>query len=192
MDKEGNLYGTAAYGGSFGQGTVFKMDASGNETTLYSFMNLPDGANPLAGLVIDGGGHLYGTTANGGDLNCTSFSGVDGCGIVFKLNPTGKETVLHTFTGPDGAFPFAGLVMDQAGNLYGDAGGGGDFTCGPGFGCGIVFKLNPTGKETVLHTFTGPDGAFPMASLMESGGNLYGTASGGGASGDGTVFKLAP
>ncbi len=103
------------------------------------------------------------------------------------------KTVLHSFTGGDGATPFAGLIADSSGNLYGTTanGGGGGSGCIPGQGCGVVFKLSPGGTETVLHFFTGgSDGWGPAAGLIGSG-NLYGTTANGGASGNGTVFKLA-
>ena len=127
-DKAGNLYGTTVMGGSFGYGTVFKVDTSGNETVLHSFRN-SDGGEPFAGLVRDKAGNLYGTTTGGG------FSGY---GTLFKVDTSANETVLHSFTNvPDGAGPFAGLVMDKKGNLYGTTVVGG-FS-----GYGTVFKLIP-------------------------------------------------
>src|SRR5438874_100705 len=147
---------------------------------LYSFTGGADGSSPQAGLVRDKRGNLYGTTAQGGSsANCFL-----GCGVVFKLDTWGNETVLHTFTNtPDGALPQAGLVRDRAGNLYGTTAFGGSFNRGS------VFKLDTTGNETVLHSFTGVlDGAFPQAGLvMDKAGNFYGTTGGPGA---GTVFKL--
>ena len=179
MDTAGNLYGTTEFGGSSDSGTVFKVDPSGSETVLYSFTNSGgDGAYPFAGLVMDTAGNLYGTTAQGGSSNN---------GTVFKVDPSGSETVLYSFTnsGGDGQSPEAGLVMDAAGNLYGTAHGGGSF------GNGIVFKVDPSGSETVLHGFTGSDGADPEAGLiMDKAGNLYGTTAFGGTSDNGTVFKL--
>ncbi len=197
MDKAGNLYGTTALGGASGAccGTVFKLDTSGNETVLHSFTGSPgDGANPFAGLVMDAAGNLYGTTVNGGASSACS----GGCGTVFKLDTSGNLTVLHSFTSSpgDGAHPNAGLIMDVAGNLYGTTTGGGTGPCNGFSSCGTVFKLDASGNETVLHTFTGSDGAGPYASLlMDAVGNLYGTTAQGGAipncgSGCGTVFKL--
>ncbi len=199
MDVAGNLYGTTQDGGSgsgcsFGCGTVFKLDPAGNFTVLHSFTGGSDGTQPLAALIFDQAGNLYGTTEEGGSGTCTVINGVSGCGTVFKLDPSGNETVLHTFTGGnDGAAPlFVGLIMDIAGNLYGTTQiGGGSSSCS--VGCGTVFKLDTSGNETVLHSFTGSpgDGAIPRASLiMDKAGNLYGTTSNGGASGFGTVFKL--
>lgn len=146
-DAADNLYGTTAYGGdllacSGGCGTVFKLDSAGTETVLYSFTGGTDGANPVAGLVRDAAGNLYGTAPSGGDASCSlSFS--IGCGTVFKLDTTGTETVLHTFTGKDGAGPYASLIRDGSGNLYGTTLSGGDTSCDLPYGCGVVFGLKP-------------------------------------------------
>jgi len=173
-----NLYGTTEQGGTYGFGVVFKLTAGGAETVLYSFTGGADGAYPVASLIIDKAGNLYGTTEQGGG---------SGLGVVFEIPSGGGETVLHSFTGSDGAFPVAGLAKDAGGNLYGTTveGGANDV--------GTVFKLAPDGTETVLHSFgSANDGAFPYAGvIMDKAENLYGTTSGGGASGDGTVFKLA-
>jgi uncharacterized repeat protein (TIGR03803 family) len=115
--------------------------------------------------------------------------------VVFKLDTTGKETVLYSFSGKDGAYPYGTLVRDKEGNLYGTTEYGGDLHCDKyqGFGCGVVFKIDTTGKETVLHVFRGgrSDGCEPYQNLtMDEAGNLYGTTPGCGASNGGTVFKL--
>jgi uncharacterized repeat protein (TIGR03803 family) len=181
-DAAGNLYGTTAEGGSYGNGTVFKVDSSGNETVLYSFAGYPaDGAYPGAGLTADARGNLYGTTLGGGG---------SGLGTVFKLDPQDNETVLHSFTsGTDGAYPASGLLPDAAGNLYGTAAQGGKGSC-PG-GCGVVFEVSKAGKEKVLYRFASQsDGQWPVGGLaMDAAGNLYGTTFG---SGDyyGDLFKL--
>ena len=95
-------------------------------------------------------------------------------------------TTLYSFTGSDGAHPYAGLIADASGNLYGTTNSGG------ANGYGTVFKVTPTGTETVLYSFTGSDGAYPVAGLIaDASGNLYGTTYYGGANGYGTVFKLA-
>lgn len=195
-DAAGNLYGTAAQGGNLscnpphGCGTVFKVDSSGHETVLSSFAGSPDGQYPYGSVVQDEAGNFYGTTL---------YGGTSGTGTVFEVDTTGKETVLYSFTGgTDGGYPYSGLLRDAAGNLYGTASNGGDLSCDAPYGCGVVFKINSAGHETVLYTFTGgADGAFPYAALIrDSAGNLYGTADSGGdltcnpPYGCGTVFEL--
>jgi uncharacterized repeat protein (TIGR03803 family) len=161
---------------------------SQNFSVLYSFSNSPDAANPTSILVRDSEGALYGTTFFGGANAC-------GCGTVFKLSEDGREEVLYSFTGgSDGADPYAGLIRDAAGNLYGTTTSGGDLGCAQPGGCGTVFKLETTGTFSVLHTFTtGSDGEFPYSALLlDSAGNLYGSTVNGGSqsSNFGTVFRL--
>jgi len=178
-DGSGNLYGTTKLGGASGVGTVFKVTKTGKETVLYSFTNGLDGGYPFAGLVRDTSGNLYGTTYSGG---------ASSVGTVFKVTKTGTETVLYSFSGgADGEYPYAGLVRDSLGNLYGTTSEGGASNVG------TVFKVTPTGQETVLYSFAGgTDGANPFAGLVrDRKGNLYGTTEAGGASGVGTVFKLS-
>ena len=207
-DNAGNLYGTTllggdlSCGGGYGCGAVFKLDTAGKETVLYGFAGGTDGSQPYGGLTQDGAGNFYGTTSQGGDPSCGS--GGSGCGTVFKLDKSGKETVLYRFTGTgeDGAYPYAGVVRDRKGNLYGATYAGGGVDCSYGEGkCGTLFKLDPAGKETVLHSFSGgPDGALPTGLIRDAAGNLYGTAAAGGTSdcnggyfgSCGTVFKLTP
>ena len=148
-------------------------------SVIYSFTGGSDGANPLAGFLIDRLGNLYGTASAGGN---------SGAGVVFKLSPTGQETVLHNFAGgTDGANPQSRLVADKAGNLYGTTYAGGISNSG------TVFKISFKGQESVLYSFKGgADGAMPVAGLaIDKAGNLYGTTTAGGTSGNGTVFKLA-
>jgi len=184
LDENGNLYGTTATGGTYGYGTVFEMTPSGTETVLYSFADgWTDGSEPWAGLVRDNEGNLFGMTCCGGSF---------GLGTVFKVTPSGVETILHTFgASGDGAEPYnSGLIQDAAGNLYGTTQYGGAHPC-----CGTVFKVTPTGTEIILHSFSnaGRDGYSPSGSLvMDKHGNLYGTTFGGGDHRYGTVFKLTP
>jgi uncharacterized repeat protein (TIGR03803 family) len=161
---------------------VFRVDPEGQESVLYRFHG-SDGGNPWAGLTRGPGGVLFGTTNLGGEHNA---------GVVFRLDPDGTESVLHNFGGKtggvlDGALPYAGLIIDAAGNLYGEASVGGSGNCG------VVFKLDPSGVETALHSFTGPDGCGPRGGLSQDvAGNLYGTTEDGGANNSGVVFKLDP
>jgi len=180
-DHAGNLYGTTFYGGTSGAGTVFKVDTSGEETVLYSFAGGSDGDAPSARLLLDETGDLYGTTYVGGKPDC---------GTVFKLTPTGRHFVLHSFTGgtSDGQYPGAGLIRDEAGNLYGTT-----FRGGRSNG-GTVFKLDASGKETVLHSFPEKDGDgfFLWGGVVrDSAGYLYGPTYTGGAYDQGTVFKVS-
>ena len=175
------LYGTTWSGGSFGYGTVFKMNADGTSYTLLKSFGGTDGARPCAEVVVNGS-ILYGTTQNGGSL---------GCGTVFKVNSDGTGyAVLKQFGAIDGAGPATGLVLGGS-TLYGTTYSGGDA------GSGTVFKINTDGTGfTVLKNFTGSDGQCPSGTLVLSGTNLYGTANQGGASGDGgpgygLVFKLS-
>jgi uncharacterized repeat protein (TIGR03803 family) len=204
FDQAGNLYGTTDIGGAHDGGTVFQLvpnaDGSWRESVLYSFCsrtNCGDGAGPLASLIFDRAGNLYGTTAS---------DGAHGGGTVFKLAPNAdgswRESMLHSFCSPticsDGANPFASLIFDQTGNLYGTAAFGGDLSrCNSGPGCGVVFKLVPNSnggwKETVLHTFFDHPGAFPLASVIfDPAGNLYGTTQGDARTTFGSVFEITP
>ena len=147
-------------------------------TVIHSFTGGSDGANPLGGFFIVGD-YLYGTASSGGS---------SGVGVVFRVSTSGQETVLHEFSGgTDGASPQGHLVMDKDGNFYGTTNAGGVSNAG------TVFKVTRRGVERVLYSFTGkPDGANPVAGLaIDKAGNLYGTTTAGGSSGNGTVFKLA-
>jgi uncharacterized repeat protein (TIGR03803 family) len=189
-DTAGNFYGTTLEGGAVNRGTVFKIDTTGKETVLHSF-RAKDGAWPFSGLIGDAQGNLYGTTEYGGGM--TGACGTFGCGVVYKIDRSGYETVLHSFTGgADGSEGGSSLVRDGAGNLYGTTGFGGDLSCFAPYGCGVVFKLDSAGHETVLYSFQGqPDGWNPIAGLVrDPAGNFYGTTLRGGAYGAGTVFEL--
>ena len=178
-DTQGNLYGETYGGGISGHGTLFEISAGGNETALYSFQGGTDGVKPSGGLIRDASGNFYGTTEQGG---------ASGMGTVFMVTPGGTETVLHSFAGgSDGASPRAGVIR-KGGKLYGTTYKGGASNDG------TVFEIRLKGSaETVLYTFSGSDGQNPDCALvMDTSGNLYGTTFGGGASNDGTVFKLTP
>jgi uncharacterized repeat protein (TIGR03803 family) len=213
VDSKGNLYGTTNVGGASNAGTVFKLappaSAGGawTETVLYSFMGGSDGSNPVAGLIFDASGALYGTTSHGGP-GCAPNYAPQGCGTVFKLTPPASaggawtETVLYGFRASDGWYPAGGVIFDNSGALYGTTGAGGTLNVG------TVFKLTPPASvggdwsHTVLYNFTGyqaglpssnPDGAGPSSSLIfDNSGALYGTTQIGGTSGRGTVFKVTP
>ena len=175
FDAAGNLYGTTIAGGADGHGTVFQLapGASGTwtQTVLHSFAGEGDGEGPAAGLTFNADGNLYGTTVGGGTYSY---------GTVFELTPgsdTWSETVLHSFAGhpTDGEYPYAGLIFDAAGNLYGT-------TYEGSVGAGTVFELVPgagTWTESVLYTFGSNgahDGGRPYASLIfDAAGNLYST-----------------
>ena len=200
-DAAGNLYGTTQTGGTgtgchkAACGTVFELSAAGStwtKATLYNFQGgTTDGEDPVAGLIFDKAGNLYGTTEGGG-VDGGNNCGI-GCGAVFELSPSNggwKESILHFFTekGGDGAIPQAGLVLDGAGNLYGTTPTGGlqNETCG--IGCGTVYELSSVSgggwKETVIYEFTQLNGPADRVAFDREG-NLYGTTSS-------LVFELSP
>ncbi len=201
-DTAGNLYGSTFGGGDltgvncapYGCGVIFELSPTSTgwkETVLHAFTGGSAGAGPFGALVFDTVGNLYGTTTEGGFVDCS-------CGVVFKLTPvTGgwKETVLHTFTGPNGNDPQTSLIFDPAGNLYGTTAlGGPPEDCDDG--CGTVFELTPTVSgpwtPTKVHIFTQQDqaaGDTPIGGLIrDSAGNFYGEANSGGTFG-GVIFK---
>lgn len=205
LDEAGNLYGTTTAGGNHqscpggfgtGCGTVFELDAKGNERVLYSFAGRPDASSSFAGLLRSERGDIVGTTALGGNVQPCYTAGGDGCGTVFKIDTTGGETLLHQFRGnfgsgkPDGQSPEGSLVSDAAGNLYGTTPFGGRYHSG------TVFMLGKGGVETILHSFNGRgDGGRPYSGVIrDAAGNLYGTTYFGGSGSCvgrcGTVFKL--
>jgi uncharacterized repeat protein (TIGR03803 family) len=185
IDVNGTLYGTTSEGGTYGRGTVFTITTGGVEKLLYSFTGKSDGEYPNAGLV-DAAGTLYGTTKFGG-----AYYG----GTAFSITPSGSLKVLHSFGGSDGASPVASLIGVK-GTLYGTTQYGGKYSCGQtefSNHCGTVFSIKPNGTEQVLHSFGGPgDGVFPVASLINVGGTLYGTTKFGGTYRSGIVFAITP
>jgi len=187
FDKVGNLYGTSGGGGLYHGGTVFKLTYSSGgwkELLLYQFcpggFPCTDGAGPTSGVIFHGSGDLYGTTPGGGVNKC----GEGNCGTVFKLKRSRKgqwkENVLYSFRGGKaGNTPSGPVVFDKKGSMYGTAAQGGSPKCSGG--CGVVYKLAPQAngawKYTVLHSFTGTDGGFPIGGVvLDKVGNLYGTA----------------
>jgi uncharacterized repeat protein (TIGR03803 family) len=196
LDSSSNIFGVTMMGGKNGQGVVYELARQSNgswkETVIHTFGSGSDGAQPFSGLIFDAEGNLYGTTAAGGTEND---------GTVFELvhgnNGTWTEKILHSFDLTDGGGPFAGVVFDSAGNLYGTTGGGG------AYGLGTAFELSPqsggTWTEKVLHSFgNGTDGIQPVHPLIfDSAGNLYGTTLDGGTTScgafyAGTAFELSP
>ena len=190
FDEAGNLYGTTAFGGADQWGVVFKLTppADGGpgewaETVLYNFTGGNDGEVPGGGVIFDTTGNLYGTTARGGAY---------GLGTVFELSPSGGGWVLTTLYafqgGDDGQFPESALIFDGAGNLYGDTSGAG------AAGGGTVFKLSPSGNSwtfSVLYGLPGASNEGPVGPVtMDAAGDVYGTTTGDGAFGAGSVFKL--
>jgi len=179
-DAQGNLYVSDAIGGNFGNGAVLKLTPAGlMPIVLYSFTGGADGQYPNDGLISDAEGNLYGTTGLGGAF---------GKGVVFKITPSGTETVLYSFTGgSDGGEPWGRLLQDSQGNFYGATYvGGGELSFG------VLFELSASGVETVLHTFTGgSDGGHPNGDLIaDAAGNLYGTTPSIPRSVHGVVFKI--
>jgi uncharacterized repeat protein (TIGR03803 family) len=208
---DGSLYGTTVTGGGAGGcenggcGTVYKIDANGNESVLYSFTGGNDGLTPYSGVIADEQGNLYGTTPVGGQHSNSCIGA--GCGVVFELIPNQNgwsESPLYSFQGgADGGNPYGGLLRDSQGNFYGTTSSGGVSQYGPYIG--TVYKLDSAGNKTTLWNFTGgTDGDEPEwgSLVMDQQGSLYGTTSFGGdlratnpacmGIGCGVVFKLTP
>lgn len=188
LDSAGNLYGTTTDGGQFNTGTVYELSPNGSgwsEKVLYSFQNGSDGSYPSAGLVLDAAGNLYGATTNGGS---------GGAGTAFELSPNGNNwnfSLLSSFSGGAYCGPWGDLTFDSAGNLYGTT------FCGGSLGFGSVFKLSNSGNGwtyTSMHDFTnGNDGSKPYCNVaFDAAGNMYGSASHGGAQSSGTIWQITP
>ncbi|MBZ5572391.1 MAG: hypothetical protein LAO09_11005 [Acidobacteriia bacterium] len=209
LATDGNFYGTTSEGGASsncggGCGTVFKITASGQLTTFYSFCpqsGCPDGYFPIDRLIQGTDGSFYGTAEGGG----TSNNCLGGCGTVFRISAAGKLSTLYSFCPqpgcPDGNYPRAGLVQGNDGNFYGTTYYGGPHNsnlCDPNYpGCGTIFKITPAGKLVRLYGFCAQsnctDGGSPFAGLTQGwDGNFYGTTVYGGANGAGTIFKISP
>ncbi|HTT98396.1 MAG TPA: choice-of-anchor tandem repeat GloVer-containing protein [Rhizomicrobium sp.] len=189
-EASGNLFGTARQGGANGKGVIFKLTPKGALTVLHAFAGT-DGDAPSTRLTRDTLGNFYGAASAGGDLTC--FGG-EGCGVIFKLAADGTYSVLHKFSGgADGSFPSGRLSKESDGDLVGVTNEGGDLGCGNGNGCGTVFRVTPTGKFHVLHTFTGVGSmGFPAGGVAEdSRGNIYGTVGGAREGNPDFVFKIA-
>jgi uncharacterized repeat protein (TIGR03803 family) len=176
--SDGNFYGTTEQGGTNGDGGVFKITPAGTETVLWSFGGTGDGINGNSNLVIGADGNFYGTCSSGG---------ANGNGTFFKITPTGSETVLYSFgTGSDGQTPYGNLVLASDGNFYGTSMVGGTNSQG------TIFRITPTGSESVLWSFGGTgDGQAPFGGLMiGADGHFYGTTlSGGTNSSQGVFFR---
>ncbi len=192
-DVNGTFYGTTTFGGSNDEGTVFSISTSGTESILHSFKGAPaDGSNPRTTL-LNINGTLFGTTVGGGSNPCT-YGGWNGCGTVFAITTSGKETIRYSFKGgnTDGQNPYAGLANFK-GKLYGTTNWAGA-NCENGLACGTVFSMTPSGEETLLYSFKGAgDGQNPQAALVKVKRKLYGTVTGLGAyCRCGTVFAVTP
>ena len=182
QDNDGNFYGTSYNGGSYNEGTVYKLTPAGVFTLLHTFAYGTDGAQP-GGLVQAGNGILFGVASQGGAYDE---------GNVFKITTSGTLTTLYSFCAlsgcPDGSVPsfYSSLILGSDGNFYGTT------TTGGSSNYGTIFKITPGGAFTSLHSFSGTDGAGPIGSLMQAtDGNFYGTTNAAGPGGYGTVFKLA-
>jgi uncharacterized repeat protein (TIGR03803 family) len=180
---DGNLYGSAPYGGANSDGTIFKISTSGAFTLLHSFDGT-DGANPWNVPVQAPDGNFYGTTYYGGEGPLCE----GGCGSVYKSTSAGTVNTLHSFNGTDGTSPQAGLVLGSGGDLYGAT-----LYSGPS-GYGTVFSIDTSGDFSTLHSFTDRvDGGGPYPAMIQAtDGNFYGVTYTGGAHREGTVFQMTP
>jgi uncharacterized repeat protein (TIGR03803 family) len=169
LDAAGNLYGTTYLGG-LNYGVVFKIDTASTYSVLHAFLGATDGGTPASGVTLDGSGNLYGT--------CPAY-GPNGGGTVYELDAAGNFTVLYGFGGVRYGRPASGVARDVAGNLYGTLGSSRNCPGGPAGSCGLVYRIDPAGNDTVLHSFTGgSDGANPAGVTLDGAGHLYGVATG--------------
>ena len=204
--RDGALYGVTSNGGTFSGGTIFRVTLGGGYSVLHSFGGSPTaGIVPLGGLVEASNGSFYGTTASGGANQCGNIPQAgNNCGTVFRITPAGAVTYLHSFgaSRSDGVTPNGSLLLARDGDLYGTTVNGGANSCsgtGETNNCGTVFKVTPSGVQTVIYSFgnTALDGIAPQGALIQGAdGALYGTTvSGGGGRcggnfGCGTVFRM--
>jgi uncharacterized repeat protein (TIGR03803 family) len=183
--RDGSYYGvTSADGGSYLQGTVYRITPKGVLTTLYAFCiqsGCTDGESPRAGLIQGTNGRFYGTTGSGGQ---------HGYGEIFEITVAGKLTVLHSFDGTDGEGAFSKLLQASNGLFYGTTESGGSTSCGLSL-CGTVFKMTPAGLLTTLVNFTGTNGSYPEGLVEGGDGYLYGITGGGGSNSSGTFFRMS-
>jgi uncharacterized repeat protein (TIGR03803 family) len=178
VGTDGNFYGTAYFGGTSNDGTVFRMTPDGQFTTLVNF-NDTNGSSPAASLTLGTDGNFYGTTATGGTNNV---------GTVFRMTPDGQLTTLVNFNGTNGTVPLSSLTLGTDGNFYGTTQYGGTSNSN-----GTVFRVTPNGQLTTLVNFNYNNGSWPKAGLtLGADGNFYGTTAYGGAGGSGTVFRMTP
>lgn len=193
--SDGSFYGTLYNGGTgtdFSGGTVYKLSSSWKLTTLHNFgskRNWTDGAYPFDSLIQAKDGNFYGTTRNGG------YGGTLGQGTVFKITPAGVLTTLHRFHGEEGGAPYASLVQGANGNLYGTNSNGGPYSS-QGIAAGTIFKVTTTGQEGTVYAFCSltncTDGYAPTSGLVQgTNGDFYGVTYSGGASNNGTVYKIS-
>jgi uncharacterized repeat protein (TIGR03803 family) len=187
FDAGGNLYGATIDG-------VYTIAPSGDESEIEALDGGPEGGYSFSNLVRDAAGNFYGTASEGGYFRGQCAPLYVGCGVVFKVTPSGRYEVIHEFRETDGSTPYAGVIIGGDGNLYGTTGFGGSL------GWGTVFSMTPSGKIHVLYNFAkSQDGGVPRASVIQdTSGNLYGTTQYGGFNGNrtcdngcGVVFKIS-
>jgi len=190
----GNFYGTTQGDGTNTLGTIFRVTAAGQFTTLYTFCKVagcPDGAAPTAGLIQATDGNFYGATKGGGIPGCGSAT-LQGCGTIFKVTAAGVLTTLHEFSVSDGIYPSGSLLQGTDGYLYGTTLYGGTYNYG------TVFEITTSGSLTTLYSFCASDypcadGYSPSGGLAQgTDGNFYGATESGGANYSGTLFSITP
>jgi uncharacterized repeat protein (TIGR03803 family) len=198
VGSDGNLYGTTEFGGSSNEGTVFKLTTGGAFTLLHSFSGGADGNEPFSGLIQASDGNFYGTTGAGGvqspdSCPADALAGSLGCGTIYRITPSGSETVIHAFSN---AFVPSGVIQASDGNLYGEVQ---TFWTNPSDpysleGPGFIYRVGTDGSSfTTLHTFAGGEGVAPQGNLLQAAdGNFYGTTQFGGSSNKGTVYQMTP